>query len=511
MLAKLNHQLINYLKNHYKNILIFMIIFFIVTPIFLEKNISDLDELWNYNFAKNIADGLVPYRDFNMLQTPLLPFIAGFILKIFGNELIVMRIFGIFLISFIFYMIYKIFKLIKINSAFIFLSFFFIFILLKNYLCIDYNFSVLALTLLIIYLEIKYYQKKESILSFYFFDDLLIGLLAGCCILLKQSTGFLISAMAIGFKLLMVKNKNDFQLFLKIAFTRILGIFIPVLLLIIYLIFNHAFHDFINYTILGIKTFTNKIPYTSLVHSNYMIIKILSIFIPIFLLISTICVIKKKNVITRILFFYSIGSLIVIYPISDNIHFLIGITPSILLFLYFIFNLLNSKIKKYNKNNLIIFMREFLKATMILLCIFFTLTEFIKLIHYISSNKDNFNFSHFNYIPMSEEQYNRIHLVDSYILSQNNPVYILDADAALYMIPIDRYYKDFNLFLKGNLGEKDEDGQIEKINHLASGSQILIKNNNYKRNWQTPEKVISYIQNNFHKIGEISLFNIYEK
>ena len=78
------------------------------------------------------------------------------------------------------------------------------------------------------------------------------------------------------------------------------------------------------------------------------------------------------------------------------------------------------------------------------------------------------------------------------------------------MIPIDRYYKDFNLFNKGNLGSKGEDGQIEKINKLNSGDKILIKNNNYKRNWQSPEKVISYIKNNLNKIGEISIFDIYE-
>ena len=54
-------------------------------------------------------------------------------------------------------------------------------------------------------------------------------------------------------------------------------------------------------------------------------------------------------------------------------------------------------------------------------------------------------------------------------------------------------------------------GQIEKIQHLEPNSQILIKNDNYKRNWQTPEKVISYIKNNLTKIDEISHFDIYQK
>ncbi len=41
----------------------------------LQRNLANLDEIWNFNFARNIANGLIPYKDFNMLQTPLLPFI----------------------------------------------------------------------------------------------------------------------------------------------------------------------------------------------------------------------------------------------------------------------------------------------------------------------------------------------------------------------------------------------------------------------------------------------------
>ena len=41
----------------------------------LPRNLANLDEIWNFNFARNIANGLIPYKDFNMVQTPLLPFI----------------------------------------------------------------------------------------------------------------------------------------------------------------------------------------------------------------------------------------------------------------------------------------------------------------------------------------------------------------------------------------------------------------------------------------------------
>lgn len=66
-----------------KNGLIFLFLLILIAPIILTKEIGDLDELWNYNFARNVFDGLIPYRDFNMVQTPMLPSIASIGLKIF--------------------------------------------------------------------------------------------------------------------------------------------------------------------------------------------------------------------------------------------------------------------------------------------------------------------------------------------------------------------------------------------------------------------------------------------
>ena len=45
-------------------------------------------ELWRYN----INAGLIPYRDFNMVVTPLYSFIGAIFLKIFGNYLFSLHI-----------------------------------------------------------------------------------------------------------------------------------------------------------------------------------------------------------------------------------------------------------------------------------------------------------------------------------------------------------------------------------------------------------------------------------
>lgn len=60
----------------------------------------------------------------------------------------------------------------------------------------------------------------------------------------------------------------------------------------------------------------------------------------------------------------------------------------------------------------------------------------------------------FKYITTGEESVIKI---DSYILDKEvkgKKVYILDATAPFYMIPLDKYNKDFDMFMKGNFGAR---------------------------------------------------------
>lgn len=57
---------------------------------------------------------------------------------------------------------------------------------------------------------------------------------------------------------------------------------------------------------------------------------------------------------------------------------------------------------------------------------------------------------------------------------------------------------------------KGEQGQIDKLKEYGENIIVLIKNQNYSRNWQTPEQVRKYIIEDWTKIGEIGVFDIYE-
>ena len=78
------------------------------------------------------------------------------------------------------------------------------------------------------------------------------------------------------------------------------------------------------------------------------------------------------------------------------------------------------------------------------------------------------------------------------------------------MISLDKYHKDFDMFNKGNFGSKGENGIIEEIKQFPEGTKLFIKNKQYAKNWQTPMEVISFVENTYPKIGEISIFDIYE-
>lgn len=78
------------------------------------------------------------------------------------------------------------------------------------------------------------------------------------------------------------------------------------------------------------------------------------------------------------------------------------------------------------------------------------------------------------------------------------------------MIPLDKYNKNYDLFLKGNLGKDGEEGEIAKIQNREENTVYLIRNASISLNWQTPKKVIEYIRENLQKIGQVSMYDIYE-
>ena len=157
-----------------KNILLIAFLFITIFSIIIVKPISNLDELWNYNTARAISEGLILYKDISMITTPLLPMVTSIFLILIANEVIVSRILAAVLWSGIIFTIYKIFKiLIKEENASLIVTAL-IGILCRDIYCIDYNITILLIALVILYQELKdiknvpkYNKKKDLIIRNY--------------------------------------------------------------------------------------------------------------------------------------------------------------------------------------------------------------------------------------------------------------------------------------------------------------------------------------------------------
>lgn len=537
------------------NISIFLIIALAIAVVVIPKAIGNLDELWNFNFANNVENGLVPYRDFNMVQTPLLPMVNAIFLAIFGNELIVMRILACLLCAGVLFTFYKILNLLKANKGISLFVVMALFYMLKDYFCMDYNFAVLFVTLIIIYIELRRnLYNKENINAIEIGDtieslntnkscsqsstneetkennktdlknnklsnwktDLILGILAGICIMLKQSTGAIVTIALLGYNLLLVRSKEEFIQYLKSTGIKILGVLIPVAIIFIYLAINGAVDDFWDYCIAGIKTFTNKIPYSRLLDNEKLYIKILSIVAPITFMGTFLYSVFKRNKTFLIISSLSIASFSAAYPIADEVHFLIGILPTgiiICIILDFLIKAIVRGISKLinkisNREKYInIWLEYFLIFMVIGITAWYGYKSIPNIKDYFANCKNDVK--HLANIVITDYTYQKIQAMDYFIKSQDKPVYILDAEAALYQIPLDIYYKDYDMFLIGNIGSKGEEGQIEKL-QKDTNKIVIIKSDGVSLNWQNPNKVRGYIKQNMDYKYSILYFDIYE-
>ena len=80
------------IKQICQNLILFIFIAVIIFSIISVNEISNLDEIWNYNTARAITQNLIPYKDISMITTPLLPMITAVFLKLIANEVIISRI-----------------------------------------------------------------------------------------------------------------------------------------------------------------------------------------------------------------------------------------------------------------------------------------------------------------------------------------------------------------------------------------------------------------------------------
>lgn len=568
------------------NILFCMAIFSVVFSGILKDEITDLDELWNYNTARAIMHGLIPYKEISMITTPLLPFIVSIILKIFGDKLVVFRIVGAILLTAIFYLSYVLsYKLTKRRIIGVITSLTLI-LLYKNELAIDYNYFILMIMMCVQILEVKKIESiekskiKNKKIKMY---DVIIGILLGLAICTKQTIGTIISITVILSELILVENKQTFLKYIKASIVKIISMLSVVMIFFLYLLITNSMTDFINYAILGIRTFTNKIEYKKLftlrnktivgiAKAEPIAIALMMTVIGIIKTLSIICKTRikedandeskgnakecntaknktrkdqdkevkdeiKKYEITEdkkhnnrrriyeiyeylkkyiVIFIAALGMLITMYPISDEIHFMIAIMPITVIEISIFLDILTNVASK-DKSQISNFMLYALEAFLILFLTYKLCSITYKWTNeYQLADKEQES-SNFEYIPLYKGTSEGRKEIADYIedkREQGYTVHILDSDAVVYSIITNNYAKNYDMLLKGNIGTDGAKKIMQDIDNCKAGNEkilFLLKKRDRALNWQSEIEVINYARENLIEIDEIGIYDVLSK
>ena len=65
------------MNKKYKKIILFIVLIIVIIIYTMFISGISYDEIWEYGYGYNISIGLIPYRDFNMIVTPLYPILIS--------------------------------------------------------------------------------------------------------------------------------------------------------------------------------------------------------------------------------------------------------------------------------------------------------------------------------------------------------------------------------------------------------------------------------------------------
>ncbi len=437
------------IKENYKYIFAFLLftLLFSIINIFLAADNSD--QIWEYGFSHNIALGMIPYKDFNMVTLPMHSWINAIVLSIFKDRYITYLLFHNFLLALIPTSIYKYTQ--NWNNSM------FSFMLLIPCCWASYNTFLLVMLFFLIYLE----EKNKS--------DYFIGILLAICILVKQSVGIFLLIPS-----LFLKNKTKRK-------KRFLTLIFILILFVLYLLLTKTFLQCIDYTLLGLIDFSSK---------NSQINPIFIFYIGLFIFL-----IKEYKKSKDIDLLYVLSFSTIVIPLFDFVHFLLVVNAIIILYIF------KGKIKIINQKKVsLVFLSLFVLYS---LFIYYKYTD-----HYIIEwNKENV----FYLTNTKSQYYNYLNDEIQKVYHENldREVYLLTDFAYFFQLDHNLLINDFSLTLYGNTGYHGTNKLMKKFDALKSGTLFIIDNNT---NLQSNRELRNYIKKKSIKIKNISnTYFVYEK
>lgn len=478
------------IKKH-DNIFMLFVVFFSVMGLALNLNLTNSDELWNFQSIYKMYNGYIIYKDINVLVTPLFFYLGNLLFNLFGGNFFVFRIYAIFINTALVFSTYILLKKLGIRKIYsIIITIFIILINETNILITGANYNILVLVFVLIGIINILNQPTNK-------TFIIQGILVFLIFMTKQNIGvFYILSLIVYY----VCCKKEIKKSIKIGITFILCLTVYL----IYLLATENLYNFINYAFLGISEFAS---------GNISISKI-EIFALIFLevinlVISIILLKNKKTKINKeeeenikILLIFSSFLLLMTYPIFNILHIAISTYISKILLIYLLINFLLKDFKIKEK------ILKIIAIILIVISVSYSLFYFKKWVKYQLKGLYSYNEPYFGAsVKLSQKE--EIEEVDQYILTNPRQVIIIASSAAMYNMPLKINNGIFDLPFKGNLGIEKERALIKKIEQIDEETEILLDKE--ENCYQESEKTKQFIKDNLEYIGMFKKFDIYLK
>lgn len=409
----------------------------------------NIDEIWNYGFAHNIYQGLVPYRDFNMILTPFYPFLMSLPFFVFGSSMLVFHIGQALILTTTCFFLFQLFQ----KRAWLILLFFF-FPLAFSYP--NYNLFLFFLYVIVLFLE----ERKGN--------DYFIGFLLGLLLLTKQSVGIC----------LLLPSLYYFKQFGKLK-KRFLGFLVPVGIFLIYLGFSGSFSSFLDLCIFGLFDFASG---NGNLFNMYF-------FLTVFLILGTCFFIKKYPF--DIKPYYTLAFFSVIIPLFDLYHFQVGVLAFLMLILW------------YQKKESVFPYSLFTLGIIFGISIITFANRIQGPIIYPNT------ISHFEYRLLDSASISFTEEVNSFMKEHSEEEFVfLNSNGYYFRLVNDMKIGYLDLINTGNWGYQGSDKLFEAVKQKKNAI-FFVDKSELSEVKQTDKRVLKYVLETGKKIKTIGIYDIY--
>ena len=460
----------------YKDILFFTIFFVIGFFIFKFQGMISQDCLYNFGFANQLYNGHIPYKDFNLVITPLFAYIMAPFSPNFSTFILFSSLFQALMFSIIMRNIRNLVA--KLICA--------IFICLKLWIFpfIDYNMFMIFF-LILSCLQLLKYQESMSWKNLFG-----VGLCLSLALCSKQSLPGVIILILTPILLIFCIKKKQIKDFIFYG----IGGCLPVAIICMIAIGNNTFMDMIDYILFGVGSFS-ELATTQSISIAFILSSILVISV-IFVILASYDI---KNGLLSLVYILPIFIILILKDDRTALFAVIYV-----LSIYFMFppaeTLKNLKINRMLKN--IVFV--LLGFVLFIVALRFSMTgigyhQMVENTSYVKTNE--YEWINNEKIPDYLLEY--IKDIDKYIKeNEDKKILPVSAFTKLYSLSVNKTYGVFELLVDGNMGVKN----FENVpNILEEYDLLLVANVNMLMQY---DGIYKYIEENYELYEEIPIAGI---